>query len=277
MRRKEFVNQIKDLGTKITIDNLFLLSSSISYYSALALAPFLLIILWVASVLGSDVQNQIISHVQINFSLQVADMVQMIFNNVNQGVDIGSISGVIGFVVLLWTCSLVFLQLRYAFDIIYGYYDPHYFKGVMEFIKEKLLAMFLVLGVAILVIISFTIAAVVEYFVGPRSGGVVLSRTLVLLINFMIYCGLFTLIHYFTPSRRQKLRNVVKIAALTSVFFIIGNILLASYLKRYAGSSVYGATGTLLVFLIWTYYSSFTIFLSVEVFQYLIREKKMVE
>lgn len=271
-RAKGFIDKVAD-------DNLFLLSSSISYYSALALAPFMLILLWVASLLGQDIQQQIIHHVTYNFSSQIGEMIEMVFKNVNQGVNIGSVSGLVGFAVLIWTCSVVFLQFRYSFDVIYGYYNRENVKTWTEFFLEKLFAMFLVLMAALILIATFVGAAIVEYLIGPETQIEFLYRILLFLSNYLIYLGLFSLIHYFTPSKRQDLRQVVRIAGLTSIFFLIGNILLASYLKRFAGSSVYGAAGTLLIFLIWAYYSSFTIFLSVEVFEYLkkIRKRQRLE
>lgn len=274
---KEVIStRAKGFIDKVTEDNLFLLSSSISYYSALALAPFMLIILWIASILGQDVQQQIIHHTTYNFSAQVGEMIAMVFKNVNQGVNIGSVSGLLGFAVILWTCSVVFLQFRYSFDVIYGYFNKENVKTWPEFFKEKFFAMVIVLLAALLLIVSFVVVAIMEYFIGPQTEVEFLYRILVFLFNYLIYLGLFSLIHYFTPSKRQNIRQVVRIAGLTSIFFIIGNMLLAAYLKRYAGSSVYGAAGTLLIFLVWAYYSSFTIFLSVEVFDYLkkIRHKQ---
>lgn len=258
--------KIKLLAGKIADDNLFLQASSVSYYSALALAPFLLILLWVASILGQDMQVRIINHATTNFSPQVGEMFELVFRNINSGVNLGSISGIVGFAVLLSTCSLVFLQFRHAFDVIYGYYDPDASKTALEFIVEKLFAMLAVFCGVILLIASFTIVAVVEYFWGPDETGRAIYRNLAMLLNFCIYLVLFTGLHMFTPSKRQKFKSSVKIAAFTSVCFMIGNVLLASYLKTVAKNSVYGAAGTLLVFLVWAYYSSFIIFLSVEVF-----------
>lgn len=267
--KKSFTTRVKNLATKISDDNLFLLSSSVSYYSALALAPFLLILLWVASILGQDIQVQIVDHAGTNFSPQVAEMIKMVFSNVNKGVNVGSISGIVGLVVLLSTCSLVFLQFRYAFDVIYGYFNPHFQKSIWDTIKEKLFAMVVVLGGVALLIVSFGVAAIVEYLWGPGTNQNNLYRLLVLGLNFLIYLVLFTGLHKYGPSRRQKINNAAKMAAFSAVFFIIGNVMLASYLKSVAADSVYGAAGTLLVFLVWSYYSSFILFLSVEIFQYL--------
>ena len=261
--------RLKVFFNKITDDNLFLLSSSISYYSALALAPFLLILLWLASFIGQNIQAQIVDHAANNFSPEVAETMRMVFSNINEGVSIGSISGIVGLVVLLFTCSLVFLQFRYALDVIYDYHDPEVRKSWAQFLKEKIFAMVAVLLGIVLLMVSFAVTTGMEYIFGRGTDQLRLYHLFVLGLNFLIYQVIFTGLHKFGPSRRQKFKNAAKIAAFSSVFFILGNIVLASYFKHVARGSVYGAAGALLVFLIWSYYSSFIIFLSVEVFQYL--------
>ncbi len=273
--KKSSSRRLKDLLTKITDDNLFLLSSSVSYYSALGLAPFLLILLGVASILGQNVQERIVSQTSESFSPQVGNMTQLIFTNVNQGVNLGSLSGIIGIVILLSTASMVFLQFRYAFDVIYGNFNPHVSKTTWEYIRERFFAMSVLIGGAVLVILSFSLAKIAEYLLGPGAHQLGLVRFGLFWVNLSVNIVLFTGAHYITPSKRPKFLEAIKIATLSSFFFMLGNLLLASYLKKVAANSVYGAAGSLLVFLIWTYYSSFTVFLSVEVFIYLRRIGKI--
>ena len=77
--RKKTARRMKDLIDKITDDNLFLLSSSVSYYSALGLAPFLLILLFVASILGQNVQESIVAQTSQYFSSELGQMIKLIF------------------------------------------------------------------------------------------------------------------------------------------------------------------------------------------------------
>ncbi len=262
------MGRIKGLAEKISRDNLFLLSSSISYYSALALAPFALILLSVASILGRGMQNDIVKQTALTVSPQVGQMVDMVFQNVNKGVDIGSISGIIGAIVLLSTASMVFLQFRYSFDVIYGDYNPKTSKTIWESVREKLFSMFFVVMAAIVFLASiFGSSILLEIFGGNGRGP--WSTFLVLYLNFMVYLGMFTAIHHFVPSKRFPITDTLKKAGFSAVFFMIGNMLMATYLRGVAASSVYGAAGTILVFLTWAYYSSFIVFLSVVVFQYL--------
>ncbi len=261
--KKSLTTRFKNFADKVADDNLFLLSSSVSYYSALGFAPFLLIILAVASLIGQDIQGEIISRMNLTFSPEVGEMVKIIFKNVNKGVNIGSLTGVLGITFLISTASVVFLQFRYAFDVIYGRSRIEITRSPKEIVIERIFAMVIVIATAFVLIISFSLNPMMKYFFGKQA------KTLVLIINFFLYIVMFTGIHYFTPTIKPKVRLAIDTALLSTVFFILGNALMSVYLKRVAVHSVYGVAGTLLVFLIWTYYSSFTVFLSIEVSQYL--------
>ena len=268
--KKNLKSRVKDLVTKIWDDNLFLLSSSVSYYSALAIAPFMLILLGVASFIGSNIQGKII-RLTSDFSPEVGNLIVMIFNNVNEGLDVASLSGIVGIIILLWTSSLVFLQIRYSLDVIYGHHHIYAKKSLWETILERLFAIFVVVLAGIFLIISSSLPGLIRTFLGDNKDIIYYSA---FLVNIFIYVMMFWGILYFTPSERPSKRESLKMAMLSSGFFIIGNLLLTGYLKRIAASSIYGAAGTLLIFLIWTYYSSFTLFLSVEIFQYIRKVRK---
>jgi membrane protein len=267
--RKSFSAKLKSFATKIGDDNLFLLASSVSYYSALGLAPFLLILLAVASLLGANVQSDIIDYGYEHFSPQVGDMIQMVFANMQDGVNPGSLSGIIGLLTLLFTASLVFVQFRYAFDVIYGHYDFEYRKSTWQSVKERLFSMLVVACGAVLVVASIMVIPIMNHLIGYGDLVPGVAKYAVYVVNFLVYLFLFSLLHYFTPTKRPHPACALKTAVISAAFFFLGNILLTYYLQRFAAASVYGAAGTLLIFLVWAYYSAFTIFLSVEVFQFL--------
>lgn len=260
-------NKLKAFIDKIWEDNLFLLSSSVSYYSALAIAPFLLILLWVASYIGSDVQRRIVS-MALDFSPEVGKLIQVIFANVNEGLSFSSISGIIGTVVLLWSASLVFLQLRYSFDVIYGHRVSGGPISILGVVKERLFAMFIVIAAGLFLAISSSLPRIVNLFLSG-TGKVSYYQWIAQGLNAFVYIFMFWGIHYLVPSKRPSSWGALKSATLSSVFFFIGNYFLTEYLKTIASSSIYGAAGSLLIFLIWAYYSAFTLFLSVEFFVFL--------
>lgn len=271
--KKSLATRLKNLADKVFNDNLFLLSSSVSYYSALAIAPFLLILLAVASLIGEDIQNKVTKWAS-DFSPAVGKMMDIIFDNVQEGVNLGSLSGMIGLLVLFWTASLVFLQMRYAMDVIYGYHEGISYKSIWAMISEKLFAMLVVFLAGIFLIISSSLPGAVQFFFGDNDK-LYFYKTGAFVINFIVYVWMFWCIHYVTPSKRPRKRDAFYMGLLSAVFFIIGNVLLGFYFRGVASSSIYGAAGSLLIFLIWTYYSSFTLFLSIELFLFLKKTKKL--
>ena len=78
------VHRVKSILDKIEADNLFLLASSTSYYSALAIAPFLMILLGVASLVGSNIQDNIIQQATLTIAPEVGQMMELIFKNVKR-------------------------------------------------------------------------------------------------------------------------------------------------------------------------------------------------
>lgn len=270
--KKTPLTRLKNLVDKVYEDNLFLLSSSVSYYSALAIAPFLLILLAVASLIGEDVQTKVIN-LCTDFSPEMGTMTRIIFDNVNEGVDIGSISGILGLVIILWTASLVFLQLRYSFDVIYRHHNPLTPISLTSFLKERIFAMGVVIISGIFLIVSASLPGLVAYFLKDHSN-LLLYRFFAFLLNIFTYIITFWLIQFYAPSKKPRKRDALKMSILSSVFFILGNMVLARYFSNIASSSIYGAAASLLVFLIWVFYSSFTIFLSAEIFLFYQSSKK---
>lgn len=270
--KKTPLARFKNLVDKVYEDNLFLLSSSVSYYSALAIAPFLLILLAVASLIGEDVQTKVIN-LCTEFSPEVGTMTKIIFNNVNEGVDIGSISGILGLIIILWTASLVFLQLRFSFDVIYRHHNPLTPISLVSFVKERIFAMAVVIISGVFLIISASLPGLVAYYLKDHSN-IILYRVFAFLLNVFTYVMTFWLIQYYAPSKKPRKRDALIMSILSSVFFILGNMLLARYFSI-ASSSIYGAAASLLVFLIWVFYSSFTLFLSAEIFLFYERSKKV--
>jgi len=265
--KKRLPTRVKNLGDKIHKDNLFLLSSSVSYYSALAIAPFLLIILAVAALIGDDIQTKVIGWAS-DFSPAVGKMIEIIFENVKEGINIGSLSGILGLIILLWTTSLVFIQMRYSMDVIYGFFDNKSNRSIWTTLWDKVFAMFVVFMAGLFLIVTSSLPGIVQFFFS-RDKNLILFKSIAFILNFFIYIWMFWCIHFFTPSKRPGKKEALKMSILSSLFFIIGNVLLGFYFRGVAGASIYGAAGSLLVFLIWTYYSSFTLFLSIEVFLYL--------
>jgi len=260
--KKHLIIRTKDFVKKIRRDNLFLLSSSISYYSAIAIAPFLLIILSIASILGEEISQRIQSF-STNISPETGELVKMIFSNVKDEINLSSIPGVIGLFLLFISSSVVFIQLRYSFDVIYGIQELRQSRSIWDEILEKIFAVFIVFVSSFFLIIASSAPSLLRLFVFKHSLGFFIDYSLHVL-NFLIFIFIFWALHYFSPSLRPGKRKAFLMALMTALFFLLGNFFLGIYLKNIATASIYGAAGSLFIFLIWCFYTAFTMFLSVE-------------
>lgn len=266
--KKTKVNLIKHFFKKVHQDNLFLLSSSISYYSAVAIAPFLLILLGVAAFIGGDIQIRIFKFA-FQFSPELGKMIQLIFTNLSQEINFSSTSGFLGLILLFLTASLVFLQLRYAMDVIYENHEIRKLRSIWDSILEKIIAMLIIFFAGLFIILASSLPTFLS-MVLPEFA---FDKT-VYLLNFLIFLIMFWGIHFYSPTVRPSLKDSLIMAFLTSLFFVMGNFVLGFYFRVLATSSIYGAAGSILVFMIWSYYSSFTFYLSAEVYLFY---KKFVE
>jgi membrane protein len=273
-RKKGFLGNLKEFGETLARHNLLVLASSISYYAVLGLAPMLLILLGVASLIGSDMQQQVIDQAK-ELAPQVSTALEMVFQNLNERVNLGSISGIIGVSTLLFTASIIFMQLRFSLDVIYGDYNPHNTKTIWQTIKERVFLMIIVLIMSVIFVAALFIRPIFYYIFGEEVAGSSWGQTVQMVLNFLVFFVLFVGFYYLIPSRKQKLVRCAKVAVLSSVFFILGKVLISFYFANVATESVYGAAGALFVFMIWAYYSSITLFFSVELFEFL-RKKGVV-
>lgn len=271
-KKKGLIPDIKVFLKRVDRHNLFLLSSSISYYAALGLAPMILILLGLASLIGEDIQQKILQQVAF-IAPDVSQTLQIIFKNLKTRVDLGSISGLFGLGFLLFLASFVFMQMRYSLDVIYGDHDHSKSKSFLQMIRERGFLMLVVVVMCLLFATSLLMNPIFDYLLASRFEDADWRNFVQVMLNFCILFVLFTGLYIFTPTKRKKLTDCAQMALITTGAFLVGNILTGLYMKKIALDSLYGAAGALLIFLLWTFYSSLTLFLSVELFEFLKRKR----
>lgn len=272
-KKKGLAADLRVFLKRVNQHNLLLLASSIAYYSSLALAPILLILLSLASLIGEDVRILIMKQVAL-IAPELTGIFQIVFNNLQSRVDLGSVSGIFGVVFLVFLSSFVFLQLRHSLDVIYGDFDPHKTKSFWQILRERGLFMLIVLLMCSLLVISLLINPVFDYVLASRFQSMEVKRFVQVFLNFSILFVMFTGLYFFTPSKRKRLPDCAQTAILTSAAFLGGNLVTGFYMKKVALDSLYGATGAMLIFLLWTFYSALSVFASVEFFEFLKRKSR---
>jgi membrane protein len=177
----------------------------------------------------------------------------------------GVLAIVIGALTLLFGAAGVFGQLKDALNTIWNVEEKPK-GGILGFIKQRFLSFAMVLGVGFLLLVSLVLDAALSAF---GSG---LWQPVQLLVSFAVVTVMFAMIFRYLPDVRVEWRDVWVGAAFTSLLFVLGKFGLGLYLGKSAIGSSYGAAGSLVVLLVWIYWSANILFFGAEVTQVYARQ-----
>ena len=244
------------------------LGAALAYYTIFSLAPLLLIVIAVAGLVwGREaVQGQLVGQLQGVVGPQGSQAIQTMIANAGQHGS-GVIATIIGVATILFGATGVFVQLQSAMDRVWNV-EPRPGGGVWSFVRTRLLSFGMVLGIGFLLLVSLVVATAVSaigtWVTGMVPGAKVLIEVLTFLVSFGIVTLLFAMIFKILPDVKIAWRDVWIGAVVTALLFTVGKFLIGLYLARSSVASTYGAAGSLVVLLLWIYYSSQILFLGAE-------------
>jgi membrane protein len=170
----------------------------------------------------------------------------------------GIVASVIGVLVLLLGATTVFGELQNALDRIWRAPARQKSSGWWNLLRTRLLSFGMVLGIAFLLMVSLVLSAALAALgtLWAFPGREVLSHTLDVLVSFGITTALFAMIYKFIPRVHVAWHDVWIGAAFTAILFAIGKFLIGLYIGKSAVASTFGAAGSLVVLMLWVYYSA---------------------
>ena len=244
------------------------LAASLSFYSLLSLAPLVILCIAVgAFAFGrSAVQEAIINEVRSVMGPAGALTVQTViqFGHEPRG---GGVASAIGIIILLLGASSVFGELRSALNKIWNAQPPNDV-GLGAFLKSRLVSFALVLGFGFLLLVSLVFSAALTAFGRFFSAHLPLPSGLLAATNTLVsFAGIFVLICLilrYVPDVTLRWRDVWQGALATALLFTVGKTLLGLYLGKAAVGSAYGAAGSLMVAILWVYYSAMIFYFGAE-------------
>jgi membrane protein len=179
----------------------------------------------------------------------------------------GIVATAVGVGTLLLGASGAFAQLQDALNTIWEV-KPKAGRGVRGMLRDRFLSFSLVLAIGFLLLVSLVLsaalAAVGKYLAGILPVSSALMQGLNFALSFAVTTFLFALIFKVLPDVRIRWRDVWIGAAVTALLFSVGRFLIGLYLGRSSVSSAYGAAGSLVVLLVWIYYSAQILLLGAE-------------
>jgi membrane protein len=269
MNPKEILPILKETASEWMEDQAQSLGAALAYYTVFSLAPLLLIAIAIAGFFfGREAaQSQLFDQLRGLLGEASGKAMQDMVQNANTKPATGVMAALIGAVTLLFGASGVFGQLQASLNAIWGV-QPKPGRGVLGIIQDRILSFGFILVVGFLLLVSLlftaTIALVGEWFGGMVPGMEALTQILNSVLSLALITLLFATIFKFLPDAKIAWHDVWIGAFITAVLFTVGKFALGLYLGKSGVASSYGAAGSLIVLLLWVYYSSQILFFGAE-------------
>ena len=250
---------LKDTAVAWGQDRAAIYAASLAYYTIFSLAPLLIIAIAVASLVFREaaVEGELVGQLEGFFGSDLAAFIQSMIN-ANQGTS-GLRATLISFGLMLLGASGVFNQLRIALNRVWNVVPPPD-KGLLFTIKARLWSFLIVLGIGflllILVVLNTSLTAFSRWVLDTAPG---LGRALPLLnllIFFTLSSGMLAVIYKALPDAQVAWRDVMVGAVVTALLIGIGIYLIGFYIGNWSGGATYGAASSLVVLLLWIYFSA---------------------
>ena len=249
----------KQAGAAWLDDDAPTLGAALAFYTLFSLAPVLIVAVSVAGFAFGEkaAQGEIVRQFQGLMGMQGASAIEAILQSTNRP-GLGVLATALGLVAILVGASGAFNELQDALNIIWKVNSTKSFWRVA--LRHRFFSLGLVVATGFLLLTSLVITACLsaaERFVGtllPIS--LIVLESMNFVFSFIVITLLFALIFKLIPDTTIRWRNVWMGAAITSLLFTVGKVLIGFYLGHSALTSAYGAAASLVVFLIWIYYSA---------------------
>jgi membrane protein len=237
------------------------MGAALAYYTMFSIAPLLLIVISTAGlVFGEEaVRGEIFGQLRDLMGDQGAAAVEGLLASVSKPEE-GAAGAVVGTVLLLIGATTVFGELQNAFDRIWRVPGKDKNGGIGELIRTRLLSFGIILGIGFLMMVSLVFNAAVsalgKWWGGFFSGLETLVTSLNFIFSFVFTTAVFAMLYKFMPKVKIQWKDVWAGAIVTALLFTIGKTLIGLYIGKSAISSGFGAAGSLVVVLVWVYYSA---------------------
>ena len=240
-------------------DNAAQLAAAISYYTIFSITPIIIIALAVSGQFFNKdaAQTQLISQISSFMGQETANFIGMILKNYAPSSRSFVVSA-INFLILMVGASGIFTQVQFALNKIWDLPPkPHH--RVISNLKNRLLSFLLVFIIGVLFLVFLMISAVatlVNTHINGNTQNALLAQAINMILLFAIFTVLFAIVFRIVPDKEITWTDVWLGAGLTAFLIMIGRYAIGLYLSFSKSGSNYGAAGSLIVLLIWIYYSA---------------------
>jgi len=259
----------KQAASNFISDKVTKLSASLAYYTLFSLAPMLIVVIYLSNLLYREeaiegsLYNQMKGFVGDNAALQIQEIIK---NASYSGSN--TLHAIIGFTTLLIGATTIFAEIQDSINTIWRL-RPKVNGGWQIMLKKRLLSFSMLVSLAFLLLVSLLINGLVEglmdklqrYF--PQAT-ILLVYVVNLAITLLVTSSLFAIIFKVLPDALIRWRDVFAGAMFTALLFMLGRIAISVYISNTNPASAYGTAGSLVILLLWIYYSSIILYFGAE-------------
>jgi len=256
---------IKEFGEDKVLNQ----SAALSYYTIFSIAPLLIIIIKLCSIFyGQDaIEGKIFTQIGGYVGIEAAKQIQDALRSVHTSGD-SFVATIIGIVTLILGATGIFGEIQDSINVIWNI-RPKPKRGWVKLIINRLLSFSLIISLGFLLLVTLVINGILDTLserlqkILPELSMYTFS-ILNLVVMFSVITLLFGTIFKVLPDAKIKWRDVLAGSVFTAVLFMLGKYVLTWYLSHNASVSAYGAAGSIILILLWVYYSSTILFLGAE-------------
>jgi membrane protein len=241
-------------------DELSTHAAAIAFYSALSIAPIMLLMLWTLSLLGPHWQGQLDDALAQIMGDKAAATIISVVNSAKERPTLGNIAGLLGIGVTLFSASAVFAQLQSTLNRIWHIQSSGH-AVISSWLKARARAFGLLIGIAFLLIVSFVVSALIHLFIAADTAT---WSAVEYGVSVVIFVTAFAAMYRILPDTDIAWSDALWGGLLTTLLFILGKFAIEFYIQHASIGGAYGPAGGLVVMLTWVYYASFVVLLGAE-------------
>jgi membrane protein len=270
---KSVWNFIETLIDRIVDDRVPRMAAAMSYYTIFAMAPILIIVIWILGlVFGAEVaRGEIIGTIQDLIGPKGAAAVQSVVENAYRDRD-STLATIISFATLLIASTGVFVEMQDSLNNIWGV-QPRPGRPITNTLRTRLYSFAMVLSMGFVLVLSLIVSAIISaigaYFVEklPEFSDVsfFMLRVADFLIPLLVIMLMLAVIYRVLPDVEIAWKDVWIGAAITAVLFTIGKYLIGLYIANSSFTSSYGAAGSLVIVLVWVFFTTMIFLIGAEI------------
>ena len=266
---KGILGVFKDAFSGFGNDNITKLSGSLAYYTVFSLGPLLVVIISLCSIfLGREaVEGKIYEQLSSFVGGDTALQLQQIIKNASINGK-GHVAAVIGVITLLIGATTVFGDIQDSINRIWGIKAKPK-KGWLKMLRNRFLSFSVIASLGFLLLVSLGISAIIEALMGKFQAtypdvAVIFVYIINLLLTLGITSLIFGVIFKVLPDAQIKWKDVMTGAITTAILFMLGKFAISFYISKANVGTTYGAAGSIVILLIWVYYSSIILYFGAE-------------